>query len=277
MKNKKNECILNIIAICIAVLFLFPVYWIIITSLKTEKEIFQINLTFFPKELVFTSYIEQFSKGEYNLLTGFKNSFIVAFLTMVLTGLLAVPAAHGLARFNIPFKGAFIQSFLLTQLMPVTLLLTPMFIIFKKIDLIDTYFAPIFASCTSAIPFAVIILRPYFLSIPREMEDVAKIDGCNMWTTFLRIIIPISYPGIIMVGVFSFLFGWSDLIYSLTFLSSQTTRPINAGIYNYIGKYGIQWNNIMAFGTVIIIPVILLFIFLQKYIISGLTSGSVKE
>jgi ABC transporter, permease protein len=161
--------------------------------------------------------------------------------------------------------------------MPATLLLTPMFILFKFIGINNTFLAPIIANCTIAIPFSVMMLRPYFLSLPKDIEEAAIIDGCNTWTAFLKIMLPLSFPGIIMSSIFSFLFAWGDLIFSLTFLSDGTMRPITVGIYNFVGKYGIQWNKIMAFGVVVMIPVILIFVFLQKYIIGGLTQGAVKE
>lgn len=275
--EKRKQLILNIIALFIAIIFLFPLYWIVISSLKTEIEIFQLHPTLWPKELTFSSYVDQFVGGDYNIFKGFLNSLIVAIPTMFISIFLAVPASYGLARFNIMGKKLFIHSFMLTQLMPATLLLTPMFILFKKIGITNTFWAPIIANCTTAIPFSVLILRTYFLTLPKELEDSAKIDGCNLFQAFIRIILPLAYPGIIMIGTFSFLFGWGDLVYSLTFISDQSKRPITAGIYNFIGMYGIHWNKIMAFGTVVIIPVVLIFIFLQKYIIGGLTSGAVKE
>lgn len=277
IKRYKKEVILNLISICIAIIFLFPLYWIIITSLKGEAEIFSLNPTILPQSISFDAYIDQFKSTEYSIVRGFLNSLAISIPTMIISIILAVPAAYGLARFHIRGKRMFIQSFLLTQLMPATLLLAPMFIMFKKMGITNTFLSPILANCTTAIPFSVMILRTYFMSIPKDIEEAAKIDGCNIFMAFLKIILPISYPGVIMIGVFSFLYGWGDLIYSLTFIQDESMRPITAGIYNFIGRYGIQWNRVMAFGTVVIIPVILIFVFLQKYIIGGLTSGSVKE
>jgi multiple sugar transport system permease protein len=190
--------------------------------------------------------------------------------------LLAIPGAYGLARFKLKGSKLFILLFLVTQMLPSTLLLTPLFLTFNKLGLIDTYLAPILADMTIGIPFVILILRTYFLALPKELEDSAKIDGCNAFTSFIRIMLPISYPGIIMCAVFSFLFAWGDLAYSLTFIESENMRSLTAGIYNFIGKYGIQWNCIMAYGTVITLPVLAIFIFLQKYIVSGLTNGAVK-
>ncbi len=277
MKFKTKNLILNVLAILIAIFFLFPLYWIIITSFKTETEIFQLHPTLFPHDFTTDAYVSQFAGGDYNLLKGFFNSIVVAIPTMIISVILSVPAAYGLAVFELRGKHAMIQSFLLTQLMPATLLLAPMFIIFKSMGFINTYMAPILANCVTAIPFSVMILRPFFLKLPKDLEDSAKIDGCNTFTAFTKIMIPVSFPGIIMIAAFSFLYGWGDLVYSLTFISKGSMRPITAGIYNYIGKYGIQWDKIMAFGTVVVIPVVLIFIFLQKYIIGGLTNGAVKE
>ncbi|WHX50444.1 carbohydrate ABC transporter permease [Paenibacillus woosongensis] len=151
-----------------------------------------------------------------------------------------------------------------------------MFILFKKLALLNSLAAPILATATLRIPFSVLILRTYFLNAPKELEDAAMIDGCNRFTAFLRIMIPISYPGIIVSVTFSFLFAWGDLIYSMTFISNSDMWPLTAGVYNSIGKYGIQWNNLLSFATITILPVLAMFILLQRYIISGLTSGAVK-
>jgi ABC transporter, permease protein len=276
-KRSKHELLYNIIGICIALIFLFPLYWIIVSSFKTESEIFALHPSIWPKNFTLAAYVNQFAKGDYNILKGFLNSLTVAIPATIISVMFSVPAAYGLARFRIRGKKILIHSFLLSQLMPATLLLTPMFIMFKGMGITDTFLAPIIANCTTAIPFSVMMLRPYFITMPRELEEAATMDGCSRLKTFFKIILPIGYPGIVMTTVFSFLFAWGDLIYSLTFIAEGSKRPITAGIYNYIGKYGTQWNNIMAFATVIMIPVLLIFIFLQKYIIGGLTAGAVKE
>ena len=173
-------------------------------------------------------------------------------------------------------KKSFIMIFLVTQMLPVALILTPMFMVYKNLHLLDTLWAPILSDATISVPFVVLILRTYFLSLPREIEDSARIDGCNTLTAFTKIMIPISYPGLIMTAAFSFLFAWGDLAYALTFISSPEKRTMTASIYNFMGKYGIQWNCIMAYGVLLVLPVVLIFIFLQKYIIGGLTNGAVK-
>ena len=151
-----------------------------------------------------------------------------------------------------------------------------MFLMFNNLHLYNTWWAPILADATIGIPFSVMILKNYFASIPKEMEEAAYIDGCNKFTSFLRILVPIAKPGIIVCAIFSFLYAWGDLAYSMTFILDQTNRPITAGIYNFMGQYGTKWSYLTAYAIVTILPVALIFIFMQKYIISGMTNGAVK-
>lgn len=275
LNDKQKNILLCGISVIIACIMLFPIYWIVVSSFKNDAEIFATPPTFIPKIFTLKSYTEQF-KGDASILPAFFNSCKIAITSMVLACFLAIPAAYGLARFKMRGKKLFIIAFLITQMLPVTLILTPMFLVYKNLHLLDTPFAPIISDATISVPFVVLILRTYFLGLPRELEDSAKIDGCNTFTAFTKIMLPISYPGVIMTAAFSFLFAWGDLAYSLTFISTPEKRTMTAGIYNFMGKYGIQWNKIMAYGVLLVLPVVLIFIFLQKYIVGGLTNGAVK-
>lgn len=273
--NKTKGIIINIGAILICGAFLFPLYWILVSSFKSDAEIFATPQTLFPSIINFNAYISQFT-GTNSAARPFVNSAIIATSSMCLSLLLGIPSAYGLARFKIRGKKFFILTFLVTQMLPVSLVLTPLFIIYNKMNILNTYVSPILSCATIGIPFIVLILRPYFLSCPKELEDAAKIDGCQIFSAFIRIMLPISYPGVVTAATFSFLFGWNDLIYSMTFNNAENMRPATAGIYHFMNKYGTQWNKIMAYGVMLVLPVVLIFIFLQRYIISGLTNGAVK-
>ena len=147
---------------------------------------------------------------------------------------------------------------------------------FPKLGLLNTYAAPILADTTLGIPFSIIVLRTYFISIPKELDEAAKIDGCGHVQSFIKIMLPIARPGIIVAAVFSFVYAWGDLIYGITFITNPNMRPITSSIYNYVQQYQTLWNSTMAFGIVAIMPVVLIFIFMQRYIVSGLTNGAVK-
>jgi len=266
-------CFLSIIILCV---LLFPLFWVIITSLKTEKEIFQIPPTFFPHVLNTKSYAAQVETGDFNMFRSFGNSLLISIGSMVIAVILAVPASYGIAKYHFKGKKIVLLGFLVTQMLPVSVLLTPMFIMFKNMHLYNTQYAAILADATIGIPFSVLILKNYFASIPKELEEAAYIDGCNRFTGFVRILIPIAKPGIVVCAIFSFLYAWGDLAYGMTFILDQQKRPITAGIFNFMGQYGTKWSYLTAFAVVTIIPVALIFIFMQKYIISGMTSGAVK-
>lgn len=273
--NQNREVFLNLIAVILCAVFLFPIYWLIITSLKSEAEIFRVPPTLFPSSFHFENYVVK-GTGDFSIYKSFYNSFVISISTMVISMVLSVPAAYGLARYKMHGTKMIILLFLVTQMLPPTIVLTPLFIIFKNMAILNTFVSPIIADCTIAIPFSLLTLRPYFLSIPKELEDSARIDGCGKLGALIRIMVPISYPGIIVSAAFSFLFAWGNLIYALTFLNVNSMRPMTAGIYNFIGENGITWNLVMAFSTLTVLPVIIIFISLQKYLVSGLTAGAVK-
>ena len=165
--------------------------------------------------------------------------------------------------------------FLVAQMMPSSLILTPLFINFSKVHLINTYLGVILADATITIPFSVIIT--YFTGIPKSLEEAARIDGCGAWRTFLSIMVPISYPGIIVSASMSLFMAWGDMVFSLTFINRENMKPLSLILYKAMGELGVQWNVLMAYATVVVLPIVIIFLFLQKYIVSGLTAGSVKE
>lgn len=275
LKPKKNiiYCILSVVIIGI---LLFPLYWAINTSFKTEKEIFQIPPTFYPHILNLKSYLAQVSTGDFNMFQSFFNSFVISVGAMLIAVVLAVPASYGIAKYHFKGRRFMMLTFLVTQMLPVAVLLTPMFILFKNMHVYNTWIAAILADATIGIPFSILILKNYFAAIPKELEEAAYLDGCNTLTAFFIILLPIAKPGVMVCAIFSFLYAWGDLAYGMTFILDQQKRPITAGIFNFMGQYGTKWSYLSAFAVVTIIPVALIFIFMQKYIVSGMTSGAVK-
>ena len=257
-------------------LIAFPLYWMLVNSLKWKADIFKSPPSLYPDPISFDAYYRQLTGIDYNVGRAFMNSMVIATCTMVLAVILSIPAAYGLARYKFKARKAFIFGFLVTQMLPTVFTLIPLFILFKNIGVYNTFLAPILADATIGIPFSVLILRTYFVTIPKELDDAANIDGCNSLTAFLRIMVPIASPGIIVAAVFSFLFAWGDMTNGLTYINNQDLWPITTALYNFIGRYGIEWDKTMAFGILSILPVVVIFITMQKYIISGLTNGAVK-
>ena len=275
-KKGKKEFLLCFISVIILCVLLFPLFWIFITSLKTEKEIFQIPPTFYPHVLNTKSYAAQVGNGDFNMFRSFANSLIISAGAMVIAVVLAVPASYAVARYHFKGRNGMLLCFLVTQMLPVSVLLTPMFIMFKGMHIYNTWLSAILSDATLGIPFSVLILKNYFASVPRDLEEAAYIDGCTRFLAFLRILLPVAKPGVVVCAIFSFLYGWGDLAYGMTFILDQKKRPITAGIFNFMGQYGTKWSYLTAFAIVTIIPVAFIFLFMQKYIISGMTSGAVK-
>jgi multiple sugar transport system permease protein len=260
----------------IVIAYLFPVYWMVATSLKTNAGVYASPPQIVPWPPVFSSYYTAVIHNPLTLRSIF-NSAVVGTGTMIFTLLLAAPAAYALARLNLRMGALIMLMLLLTQLLPAIVIATPLFVVFSRIGLINSYPALILADTTFTLPFAVIVLRPFFLTISRELEAAAKIDGCNQFDAFWRVILPLVRPGLITVAVFAFLMGWGEFLFAMTLSTNETVQPATAALNKFIGQYGTQWNNLMAVATTIALPIIAVFALLQRYIVSGLTAGSVKE
>ena len=274
-KSGRMDLLYSLLAIVIGIVFLFPLYWLVQLSFKTDTETFGKVLTYFPRQITIDPWLVNLKDPVF--LLSLRNSFINGFLTMAITVLLGVPAAYGMGRFKVKGTSLFLLVFLVSQMLPASLTLTPMYLIFNKIGLLGTHFSAPIAIAASSIPFAVITLRPYFKSVPVALDEAARLDGCSPLRAFVSVMIPAVKTGIITIVVISFLNGWNDLVYSMTFNTSPNMRPLTANIYKFQSAYGTKWNCIMAYGTILVIPVVLMFIFLQKYIVGGLTAGAVKE
>ncbi|MDD2375757.1 MAG: carbohydrate ABC transporter permease [Eubacteriales bacterium] len=270
----RKKIIMMILGLVIGLMFLFPLYWLAINSFKTDLEVFS-GLTFYPHKFTVDPWLEQLTSRDF--LASLRNSFLIASISMSISFVLGVSAAYGLARFAIRGKAGVLLIFLVTQMMPSSLLLTPLFLTFSKAGLLNSFGAPAMAIASGSVPFIVITLRPYFARLPKSLDDAARIDGCSVFGSFVRIMLPVIRTGLITIVVISFLHGWNDLIYSMTFNVNDSMRPLTANIYKYMDKYGTKWNFIMAYGMILVIPVTLMFTFLQKYIVGGLAAGSVKE
>ena len=274
-KSGRMDLLYSLLAIVIGIVFLFPLYWLVQIAFTTDTETFGKVLTYFPREITIDPWLVNLKDPVF--LLSLRNSFINGFLTMAITVLLGVPAAYGMGRFKVKGTSLFLLVFLVSQMLPASLTLTPMYLIFNKIGLLGTHFSAPIAIAASSIPFAVITLRPYFKSVPVALDEAARLDGCSPLRAFVSVMIPAVKTGIITIVVISFLNGWNDLVYSMTFNTSPNMRPLTANIYKFQSAYGTKWNCIMAYGTILVIPVVLMFIFLQKYIVGGLTAGAVKE
>ena len=273
--EKAKEIRNSIFALLIAFIFLFPIYWLIQISFKSDAETFGKVLTYFPHDFTFEPWLENLTDKTF--LISLKNSFLNGLLTMAIALVLGVPAAYGMGRYRVKGGNVFLLTFLISQMLPPSLTLTPMYLIFSKLGFLGNHLTAPVAIAASSIPFVIVTLRPYFRSIPVSLDEAARLDGCGSVKAFLMVMLPAVKTGIITIMVISFLNGWNDLVYSMTFNVAETMRPLTANIYKFQSAYGTRWNCIMAYGAILVLPVILMFIFLQKYIVGGLVAGAVKD
>ena len=258
----------------IASSYLFPVYWMVVSALKTASEVNAATPTMFPHEPTLNAFrwiFERENIGRY-----LANSFLISGGSTALTLLLATGAAYALSRVRSIWMDAVLVGVMLSQVLPPPLLVTPMFVIFRQLDLVNTYAAVILATTSKTLPFAVIMLRTTFAQIPIEIEEAARVDGCSRLMAFLRVTLPLARVGYIVVGSLVFLQAYGEFVYPVSLMNKQSMQPATVGLYGFVGADYSDWGNAMAFATVMVLPVLIIFVALQKRIVSGLTSGALK-
>jgi multiple sugar transport system permease protein len=266
----------TLLAAVIVVIYLFPIYWMVASSLKTQADIFQKPPQFFPTRPTLEAYRDAVFNNDV-VLRSILNSIIIAVGVTILTLILAPPAAYALARIRPRGSGIFLLALLISQLLPAVVIAGPLFVLFKKYGLINSYQGMILADVTATLPFAIIILRPYFLSVPRELESASMVDGSTQFGSYFRIVLPLIRPGLVTVAAFSFLIAWGEFIFALSLNLNDKIQPITVATNKFIGQYGTQWNNLMAVATAVAFPIVLVFLALQRYIVGGLMTGATKE
>ncbi|KRE63349.1 carbohydrate ABC transporter permease [Paenibacillus sp. Soil750] len=259
------------------ILFLiFPLYWMFVTSFKDNSVLFQIPPEWIPKKLVLAHYIKLFSDNYFVIY--YRNSLFVSSCTTLITLLVAMFAGYGFSRFHFKFKNFLMFAILSTQMLPVVSLLIALYAMYKSYGLLNTHAGLVIALTTASLPFSIWMIKVFFDNIPHSLEEAAKIDGCSRFGILFRIIFPLSKPGIFSVGIYTFILSWDDLLYSLTLINKDNLRTLNPGIsIRYMGEVAYDWANIMTVCVTATIPIVILFLFFQKYMVAGLTAGAVKE
>jgi multiple sugar transport system permease protein len=263
------NAVFYLVVVGIALVVLFPFLWMLTSSLKT-----QVDIIAWPPKLLFSPTLQNFRKvfGEQDFLKYFMNSTIVGATAVGLSLVLGLPAAYSIARFRQRRLAVFI---LLARLMPGISFLMPWYIVFSRLDLMDSYTALILSHMLIALPIVVWIMSTYFSTIPPEMEESAMVDGATRQYAFWAIILPLSGPGIITATTLSFIFSWNNFMFSQV-LSMEKTKTLPIAVYNFLSYAEVDWGGVMAAAVAIMAPAIVLTMIFQKYVVKGLTMGAVK-
>ncbi len=279
----KKKTIINFIFTIVLIIFLiialFPIFWMIINSFKDNNEILSGSSMFFPKKWRVQNYVDMWKNINFGLYL--RNSLIVCLGSTLIALILATLCAYSLSRFRFPGSAAFGTLILSTQMIPGIMFLIPIYLMFvrffylTKIQLVGTFTGLIFIYSAFFVPFSIWILRGFFASIPIEIEEAAIVDGCSRMEIFLKIALPLAAPGIVATAIYIFLTLWDELMFAWV-LTKAETITIPVGIRLFVGNYQNRYDLMMAASTVTTLPVIIMFLLIQKHIVRGLTAGAVK-
>lgn len=273
-QSRRRQLAKHLLAAGVCCLILGPFLWMISTSLKDPAEVALREPTIIPRSFAVENYTAAFARG--NLGRYFVNSVIVALATTALSVALATLSGYAFARYRLPGGRALLFGILATQMFPAILLAIPLYILIRNLGLLNSLLGLILVYTTFALPFSVWVLRNYFLTIPRDLDDSALIDGATRLQALRTVILPVAMPGIAATALFSFILSWNEFLYANTFISSVDRRTLPVGLQSLIGEFTTDWGLLMAGAVVTTIPIVVVFFFVQRQLTQGLAAGAVK-
>jgi multiple sugar transport system permease protein len=270
-RSRSLRLLCTLVAAASVAVALFPLYAVVVGSFETTYNLFSPTYHWLPVAPTLANYRSVIDAQSGHVLT----SLAIGLGTTVLALVVAVPAAYALAKYRLRATVAIVSALLVAQIIPSIVIASSLFLVFHWIHLLNSYVGLILADGTYAIPFAILVLRAFFFSLPNEVMQAATVDGATEWQTFRRIVLPLARSAIITVAVFAFLNGWGDFIFALTILNGAGIEPITLGIYSYLGNYSQDWGAVMASVVFAVVPAAVMLGVAQRYITNGLTAGAV--
>lgn len=277
---KKNELGTNIlkysILTLIMIFLLFPVYWMTITAFKTNMEAYLYPPTFVPKDPTAASFLSLLTTNN-QFFVYYKNNFIVSGISAVISTFVALVSGYALSRFHFKWNRWILAALMSSQMFPVVSRMISLYGLLGKAHLINTTTGLVLAIVAAQIPFCVMLMASFYDAIPKELEEAATVDGSKRFQTLFQVIVPLVQPGILAVGIYSFLMTWDDYLHAATLIQADNLRTLSVGIaLRYLGELSYDWSLVNAISVVGALPMILLFVFFQKYMVKGLVAGAVK-
>jgi ABC-type glycerol-3-phosphate transport system permease component len=260
--------------IAVSAFALFPVYWVVITSLKPRREIYTRTPDLWPNDPQWGRYPDVLGEGHVG--RALMNSLIVAGATMIVTLIIGSMAAIALSRFNIPARRTVLILVLLTQLFPLVVLVIPLFVLMREAGLIGTYWSLVTTYLAFTLPLTIWIMRGFLLSIPEELEHAARIDGATRLGALWRVILPLAAPGLATTAVLCFLEGWKEFLLALTFLNEEERKTVPLVLQSFVGRGDTDWGSVMATSVLYTLPVAIVFLLLRKHLMTIRTAGAIK-
>jgi multiple sugar transport system permease protein len=253
---------------------LFPLYWALVTSLKQEGEITRLPIRYWPEILTFENYVVAWKNVGFSIF--FKNSVFVSGMTVLIVLVCSVLVGYAISRFTFKGKNAFMIMLLCTQFVPGAMLLIPLFMIFKQLGLTSSLFALIITYSTFQLPFNSLLMSGFISNIPEALEEAAMVDGCSRIKAIFLVIFPILLPGIVATTVFTFINAWNEFLFALMFISKPALFTLPVGLRYMQGEFDIHYGALAAGSLISLVPAVILFAFVQKYLVQGMGAGAVK-
>lgn len=276
MKEKKRDIIflrwLPLLLICVYVVF--PIYWAINTALKTEPEILGKTITYLPKDLTFGNFIDAWTNVGFDKY--FFNSLKVSGISVIFIVIISIMVGYALSRYKFKFKMAFLGLLLAVQFIPAAVLLVSLFNIFNGLGLVGSHIALVLINVTFQTPFCCVLMRGFVEGVPYALEEAAMIDGCSRIKGVFKVVVPMLVPGIVTVAAFALIGCWNEFLFAMMMLNDPAKYTVPIGLKMMQGEYGIHYGS-MAAGAIIAMAIpVILFAYLQKYLVTGMSSGAVK-
>lgn len=266
-RRRVLQAIRYLLILIIVIIFMFPVVWMGLGAFQRQLDIISPQLSFEPTTKNFDNVISQYSFLDYMW-----NSFYVATLSTLLSLLLGLPAAYAVARFHYDWLGVILLA---ARIVPGITFLVPWYILFSRIGLSGSYTSLILAHMLVSMPFVVWVMVPFFEGLPLEIEEAARIDGASLLMTFIRIVLPLAISAIVTAAIMSFIFSWNNFMFSVV-LAGDETRTLPVAIFNFMTYASVDWGGLMAAAVLITLPILVITMFMQRFIVSGLTAGATK-
>lgn len=252
----------------------FPFAWMMVTAFKPSQEIFVSPPTFFPGAFTFDNVSRLFQESRFG--TYLANSLLVAGGTVLLTLSVAIPGAYALTRFRFRGREAISATILFTYMFAPIMIIIPFYVLMRSLQLANTHLGLVLACTAFCLPFALWLLRTFFQSIPLELEEAAMTDGASRAQTVLRVLLPLALPGVVATGTFTFILAWNDYIFARVLLSADELKTLPVGIADLYNASVVDWGMIMSAGMLVLVPVLVVFLIVQRYLVAGWGAGGVK-
>ncbi len=274
MRRRWRTAVVTAALMLLGVYVLFPFAWMVITALKTEQEALRIPSTWWPERPTVDAFVVMWTRKNYGLY--FLNSTVISLSTAVLSSALGALAAYGFSRFPLRLGSVLMGFILTTQMLPGVLLVGPYFRLLTTLGLYDTRTGLVIAFLTICLPFATWMMKGFIDSVPRELDEAARVDGCGWLGIFVRVVLPLALPGLVATTLFAFLLAWGDLLWVSTLTHSESMVTVTLAIARTVQEFYVNWPELMAGALIGGLPSIVLYLALQRWFVQGLTAGAVK-